>query len=402
MSVKVLLLGARLCRNLGGPSLLITTMSVLNEVLEDPAYTFVSPTSEDLAFGETYGISIITSQSWKRLVPAATTRALLGLSIGSPQIRRLVRAYAEADIVIDICGIGFADSVGSDALVARARQGIHFVLGTLFRKPVVKYTADLGPFESRWNRFFARLYLQHAVDLILARSEVTRQRLDKLGVTTPISVCPDTAFLLESHTSSFAEDLSREKIDRPVVGFSVSHMAARKSDDPQTYLDVMSGLADHIVETIGAKLVLIPNEFSAGTAYDDEHIAGEVWNRMAQNAEATTVSGEYTAQQSKGIIRQCDVVVAARYHSIVASLSQGIPVLAIGWHAKYGGVLGLVGQERYLCPVESLELNDCKKRFDDLWRSRDRVRQEINGSLAAIRQAVLEGAEEVKLLVHNK
>ena len=402
MSVRVLLLGARLCRNFGGPSLLATTVGVLDTVLEDATYTFVSPTSEDLPLGGAYGVHVIVDQSRKRLGPAAMAKALLGLSMGSQETRELVSTYAEADIVVDIWGIGFADSVGSDTFTARALEGVRLALGKLFGKPVVKYTADLGPFESRWNRFFAKLYLQHAVELILARSDATRQRLDRLGVTTPIRVCPDTAFLLESHMTPLAEDLSRQKVDCPLVGLSVSHMAARQSDSPEAYLESMAGLADHIVSSIGAKIVLIPNELSPDTAFDDAHVAKEVWNRMTGKAQVAVVEGEYTAQQLKGIIQHCHVVVAARYHTIVASLSQGIPVLAIGWHAKYPGVMGLVGQQEYLCSAKSLQLDDLKHKFDDLWQSRDRARRAINGALPGIHEAILRGGEEVRLLLNRK
>jgi colanic acid/amylovoran biosynthesis protein len=400
--VRIVLFGARLCRNLGGPSLLTTTMSVLDEVLRDTAFTFVSPTLEDVSAAEAYGIPIIRTQSWKRVLPAAVAKASLGLSVGSPDIRRLINACAEADIFIDVWGIGFADSLGADTFVARARQGIHLLLGRLFRKPVVKYTADLGPFESRWNRFFSKLYLQYAVDLILARSDATQERLCELGVTTPIRVCPDTAFLLQSHPSPLAQDLSTQKGDRHIVGLSVSHMAARQSDNPATYLDSMAGLADHVAETMGARVLLIPNEFSATTEFDDAHVAGEIRNRMERKAQSTVVSSEYTAQQLKGIIGQCDVLVGARYHSIVAALSQGVPVLAIGWHAKYAGVLSLVGQERYLCPLTSLALDDLEERFDDLWQSRDAVRQEIDDALPKIREAILGGGQEVRLLLNKE
>lgn len=402
MPLRVLLVGARLCRNLGGPSMLVTTRGVLDQFLLDPEYVFLSPTSEDLALSETYDISVHPAIRTRDLVVGALAKAWLGLSVGSQGVRKVIDAYAEADIVIDIWGIMFADSLRKNTFLSRGLEGLHFLVAKLLRKPVVKYTADLGPFEAKWNRFFAKLYLQHTVDLILARSDTTKVRLENLGVTTPAHVCPDTAFLLEPETIALADDLVQEGLEGPVVGFSVSHMAVRQSEDPGQYLERMARLADHIVESTEAKIVLIPNERSADPALDDEHVAKDIQGRMAFGDRASILSGTYTAQQLKGIIGRCDVVVAARYHTIVASLSQGIPVLAIGWHAKYAAVLGLVGQGRFLCSVDALEEKDLYERFDALWMSGEDIRGQIEAALPEIRGAILACGEQVGRLLSDR
>jgi polysaccharide pyruvyl transferase WcaK-like protein len=344
----------------------------------------------------------LVSSYGRRLLPASLVKAVLGLSVGPQDVRDVINAFLETDIFVDIRGIGFADTIGRNTFIGRVAKNSHMLVAKMFGKPVVKYTADLGPFEARWNRFFAKLYLQYAVDVILARSDTTRRGLEELGVTTPTRVCPDTAFLLEPHSTEFAEQLSRQKSDGPVVGFSVSHMAVRQSSNPEGYLDSMARLGDHVVENIGARIVLVPNEFSDDIAYDDGHVAKEVRNRMRRKNQAIIVLGDYTAQQLKGIVGQLDVLVAARYHSIVASLSLGIPVLAVGWHHKYEAVMRLVGQERYLCSVRSLQPDHLREKFDDLWRSKDRIRQEINAALPGIREAILKGGEEVRLLCERK
>lgn len=402
MPLRVLLVGARLCRNLGGPSMLVTARSVLDQFLSDPEYVFLSPTSEDLALSETYDITIVPAIRTRNLIVGALAKAWLGLPVGSHGVRKVIDAYAEADIVIDIWGIMFSDSLRKNSFVARGLEGLHFLVAKIFRKPVVKYTADLGPFEAKWNRFFAKLYLQHTVDLILARSDTTKVRLENLGVRTPAHVCPDTAFLLEPETIAFDEDLVPEGIEGPVVGFSVSHMAIRQSQDPEQYLEGMGKLADHVVESTGAKIVLVPNERSTDPALDDERVARDIQGRMAFGHRTSVLSETYTAQQLKGIIGYCDVVVAARYHTIVASLSQGIPVLAIGWHAKYAAVLGLVGQGQYLCSVNSLDDKDLHRRFDALWESRENIRSEIEAALPEIRKAILVCGEQVGLLLSER
>jgi len=380
----------------------MATRTVLDDALKDQAeYTFLSTTQEDEALSEQYGIQIITNVPAKTLLPAAFLKRFFRINPKDKNVRKVLDAYARADMVIDIWGIGFSDSIGTGTFRSCLFSGSRFLVAKILGKRVVKYTADLGPFLSRWNRFFSRIYFNHTVDLILARNEVTKERLVELGIKTPIKVCPDTAFLLTAHTCQLAEELEKEKANgRAMVGFSISHMAARQSGDPNNYIRCMAQLADYISTSINACIVLIPNELSPDASVDDMHYVDLVVEHMSQREQVVIVHAEkYTAQQLKGIIGKCDVVVAARYHSIVASLSQGIPVLAIGWHTKYSEILKLFDQDRYLCPVNNLDFDELRVKFDDLWMSRHNISQKIASNLPEIFNAILNGGEEVVSLI---
>lgn len=92
---------------------------------------------------------------------------------------------------------------------------------------------------------------------------------------------------------------------------------------------------------------------------------------------------EYNAMELKTIIGQCDLLIGSRYHSIVAALSQGIPVLAIGWHHKYHEIMKLVNLENFVFNID--EIN--KKNVDEILK-------EINN--------LLENAPEIKLKILDK
>lgn len=402
--MKILLIGAPLSRNLGGPSLLETTRAALDRVLGEADYTFISPLAEDLPLAGPYGMSILEAVSIKKLVLAAIARRLLGITVGVPAVRNVLSAYRQCDLVVDIWGIAFSDTIGRGTFRSSVLSGGRFLVGMLLGKPVVKYTADLGPFETRWNRFFAKWYFNHTLDLILARSETTRQRLLQLGVRTRVEVCPDTAFLLPAERSSRSAEVAEGKgLGRPTVGFSVSHMAARQSEGPERYIEQIARLADHVADTTGARVVFIPNEISSDLSADDAHFCQRVWDAMARHQKAAILPvAELNARELKGVIGECDVVVAARYHTIVSALSQAIPVLAIGWHAKYGAVMRLAQQEESVCEVSSMSLEELKAKFDRLWLRREEVRAQIRGSLPQIEQQIWRGADAVASVLKRK
>ena len=395
-SINILLIGPRIVRNLGGPSLLPTTMQVLNKAFGNVEYTFISPTREDLSLATTYGIKVISiPKMWKILLPAIL-RKFTGISVGPENIRLAISAFKSADLVVQTWGIWFADSLGGNKFSTRFNHSVYFIVGRIFHKPFVKYTSDLGPFELRWNRFFAKICLQNATDLILARNEITKNRLLKLGITTPIHVCPDTGFLLNPQSSPFSEQLSRIKENQPIVGMSVSYQAAAQSGDPQKYLANMAKVADHIIDTLGAVVLFIPNEISKEASFDDRVYVEKTISGMDNKEQVLCIDHELTASELKGVIAQCDVNVASRYHTIVASLSQKIPVLVVGWHEKYFGLLKLVAQEEYLFNVGSFSSTELIAKFDHLWKFKDQIRQEIENALPKILEAIYMGGEITK------
>ncbi len=397
---RILLIGARLCRNLGGPSLLLATREVLNRVLEEAEYTYVTRDREDLELAEAFGLEVVQGVVGKDLLIAAALWRCFRITVGSAATRNLLQAYRNSTLVIDIWGIGFSDALGPDTFRSRVLSGTRLLIGKILGKRVVKYTADLGPFEGRWNRLFSRFYLQCTVDLIFARSEATAERLRRLGIRTPVRVLPDTAFLLETRRTGLSDSLGEQSQDRPIVGLSVSHMAARQSGDWNRYIEVMAQFADDVIARVGARIVIIPNELSAVEEEDDVQVARAALDRMEADADTTLVdAAHYSAEELKGIIGACDVVVAARYHTIVASLSQGVPVLAIGWHDKYEGVMGLFGLTEYVISVDKLDGENLQTAFQHFWDQRKDIAVRIAQNLPQVQDVVLKGGDLVKGLL---
>jgi polysaccharide pyruvyl transferase WcaK-like protein len=317
------------------------------------------------------------------------------------EISKLLEAYKSADVIIDIWGIIFADSMGG-GFVSRASMGLHLLIGKLLNKPVIKYTADMGPFRRRWNRLFAKFYL-NKIDLILARGEITRNCLIELGITTPIHVSPDTAFLLKSSSNQkINEVLSKEKLkNKVIVGMSVSNTVARKERDKNQYSITMAQTADYLIKNLNAFVILIPNDIFPNT-HDDVYVAKKIYKRMDKKKEVMLITEEYPANELKGIIGECDLLIGARYHSIVAALSMCIPTLAIAWHHKYPQVMGLVGQEKYVCDIETLSFSELQAMIDSLWKNRKKIRTEIASYIPFIKESVLSGGKIVRNVFETK
>ncbi len=395
MNKKISLVGARLSDNFGGPSLLVSTKIALSRFFPSYEYTLFVPYrnySDDKLLAPHYDIIVAPYINSKYLLLTALWKNIFGCLYGRTIFRNIIHTFSQSDAIIDTWGIFFADTLGSNSFKSRMAEGVSYILGKILGKKVVKYTADSGPFYSRWNRFFARLYFHYFIDLILARDETTKQEIINLGVRTPILVVPDTAFLLPVQETSATKQYAKLHKQGPVVGLSISYQARNRKSKNKSYLDVMAEFVAYLIERYNASVLLLPNELSKGQN-DDLKVAVEIDKKVSNDRCIVIKTNTLLAQELKGIINQCDVMVACRYHSIVASLSLGIPTLAIGWHHKYEGVLKLFQQQERVCNIETLNIGDLIRQFEDLWENREEIGNTIKHYLPGVKEKIFNGAE---------
>jgi len=374
---KILLIGASLSGNFGGPSLLSSTVKVLKKFIPKAKFTLLSPVPADSKLSKTYGIKVV-SHTQKNGMPWFLSGAISDLN-----------KYEDADIIIDIWGIGLGE--GPKLLLA----------SKLLNKPVIKYTADMGPFKAKRDRLTAKIYLNN-IDLILARNETTKKHLLELGVTTPIHVCPDTAFILEPTPSKTSKTLSKERLKkRTIAGISMSHIAERKGHSNGKYVTTMAKTADYLIQKLNALVVLIPNEIFP-KKYDDLDVAKRIFTKINDKTKVMLLKKECLASELKGIIGECDLLIGARYHSIVAAISMPVPTLAISWHHKYHEVMKLMSQEEYICDIKSLNFTELQEKIDKLWENREKIKAELASRMPFIKESVLSGGKIVKELLNAK
>lgn len=399
---RILLIGAPISGNFGGPSILNSVIKVLEKFIPDADFTLLSPITGNYKFNETYAIKIVRYKSTIGNFMSCAVGAIFhrgSLNIPFISNNKILKEFESADVIIDIWGIIFTDSL-NNGLLNSAMVGKHLLIGKLLNKPVIKYTADMGPFMKRCNRFFAKFYL-NKIDLILARGKETNNYLVELGITTPILVCPDTAFLLEvCPNKKIFELFPQEKIKRRnIIGISVSHMSEQRGDGAR-YSIVMAQIADYLIQTLDAFIVLIPNEIFHNR-YDDVDVAKKIFKKMRNKEETLLIMDELPADELKGIIGKCELMIGCRYHSIVASISMGIPTLALGWHHKYQQIMDLVGQEKYVCNVKNLTFLILQRKVDDLWENRNNIKDGIKSKLPYIKEKILIGGEKTKDVIEQ-
>jgi len=410
---NVLLLGSPAAGSLGGPSLLSSTCQVLREAIPDASFTLLtmsprSPEQEDAT--RRYGVEL--GHGTPRELAAAFPLLLLwwalrktGINLPSLLKAPLPQQYRDSDIVIDMRGISFSDFFpGWRGHVLHAMQ---LLAGVLLGKPVVKFTQDMGPFQERSNRWVARFCLDR-LSLVLARGAETRRYLVELGVKRPVLVRPDTAFILQSASDEVVgEIVKRDALEvRPLIGIAPSQqvwsrLKGEGDASADRYVAMLAALADALVEEQGATAVLIPNEVGGGRRYDDLYVARKVREAATHQESIRLLEGVYSAEEIKGVIGRCDMVIASRYHSTIAALSTGVPCLVIGWGHKYREAMGMLGLDAYAFDYAHASTEEVLARTRELWANREELASRIREMAPHIRRSVFSSGKHIRRLLEG-
>jgi polysaccharide pyruvyl transferase WcaK-like protein len=208
---KITLLGNNSGRNLGDAAILSAILDSLTQELSDAEFYVPSLVPEfiDNNYGEKYNVKGID------VTPKTLSMRLLGW----PTIKCLIKS----DIALICDGIIFGRKLFSphNFLIT-----LIFVvpLAKLFGCHVVCYSCGIGPFPTKLSEVFARWVL-NLCDLVIMREHDSKALAEQIGVTKPIQVTGDAAFLNYISDKKRAEEVAtKEGIDlsKPLLALNVT------------------------------------------------------------------------------------------------------------------------------------------------------------------------------------
>lgn len=227
---------------------------------------------------------------------------------------------SQVNAVFDVSGFAYSDQWGVNPAKAmlervekRQKQGErYFLLPQAF-----------GPFENSEVRSVVRSYLDHA-ELVYVRDRISLRHVhDLMGENNErIKLCPDFTCLANKSTEGSIE------CDIPYVCIvpNCRMVDPRHGDSAGKYEEYLL-MAVNEIHSLGWKVVLLNHEGKG-----DLELVERLASQIRQEIIIVRSGG---ARELKAILGGARAVVASRFHAIVSSLSQGIPVIGTGWSHKY-------------------------------------------------------------------
>jgi colanic acid/amylovoran biosynthesis protein len=335
------------------------------------------------------------------LLLAALTRVLpAAIRKGIVQRNDCLRAIRDADIIGSIAGgDSFSDIYGMERLLYVTLPQI---LVLLCGKPLVQLPQTFGPYKGTAARAIARTILSRST-VVLSRDrnglDVVNRLVRADGRRVAARFMYDVGFVVDPappHNASRLTYLDKTEAAPPLVGFNVSgllymggytrrNMFHLKIDYPA----FVHTMIRRFIDTLGARVVLIPHVF--GAVESDADACMRTFNELHKDYPATlfVVDERLDQHETKYVIGACDFFTGARMHACIAALSQHIPAAAIAYSSKFMGVMESIGMGSLVVDPCANTLEECVERVAQLFTERYALSRSLATKMPVVRSEIL-------------
>jgi len=106
------------------------------------------------------------------------------------------------------------------------------------------------------------------------------------------------------------------------------------------------------------------------------------------------------AMRTKGVLSQCDALIAARMHCGIAGVSCGVPTLFLAYSHKAVGMAEYVyGHREWVLPLAQFANDQAIEKVDNLLRSRSELKQQLLSDLPRFQRDAMRGGQALRELI---
>lgn len=309
-----------------------------------------------------------------------------GLQLGSGKQRKLLSAYYSADLVLS-CGGGnfYAHRPASPAFFwALVTLAFAIALG----KQVAMLPQSVGPIEGRLQRTLARAVLGR-VPVIMLREPISLAFVrDVLNIEPDrLHLLPDLAFDLPPLPAARTEPELPPGFNM-TIGFTVidrgsQHQGFSRQDlYEQSLMEVLKRLG----RDYGAALHLFVQCYGPSPDQDDRLVSRRIYGRLCQQLPGIALhDGFQDASAVQEAMAQMDLVIASRMHTGIFALTNGTPIVLIGYQPKALGMIAAFDLEAYHCAIESVTPEALNMLVDRALENRTWLRRQITQRLGEMK-----------------
>jgi len=313
---------------------------------------------------------------------------------------KVLKSYIESDIILSTSGISFIDNYG---LIPLYHFTKYLQIGLLLKKPVIKFTQSIGPFDSWYNKTIAKLILPY-LDYIIARGRNSKENLEKLNITKNVICLPDIALTLEPHQTVKTKETIDKFKGKKIIGISPNRVCVLH-DKHNVYIKSLINLCEKILEEYqDTVLLFIPHTISEKglNIEDDLKLCQSISENLNSERFFIENTSEYTPEEIKWLISQTEFFIGSRFHSLIAALSENVPSIAIGWHWKYEEMMEWLKLKDNVVQVWDLYKTDLNALFENNYNQKEIIRNHLLEKNNSLKNEALKVYDLIKEILNEK
>jgi colanic acid/amylovoran biosynthesis protein len=396
MSQKIVFTGITSFRNHGVEALVVSAIAQLRARLpqatftvldRDPDYDNSRLPASEARFAQDYTIRPLYVGKLRGTI----TRAMPSLDRYAEAARREI---ATAWGVIASGGDVFASEYGHHSLLTHLAP---LKVARQFDKPFFFAAHSIGPFKTEADRKAFVGVAKDSAGITVREAKSFDYVTRELGLPPGlVTLTADAAFLLDKPAP---ERLAKLRAyhgftgSRPVIALTPSQaICSWMNSYYDQHFKAWCAVVEMLLRELDAGLIFVPHVQETSPQNDDRVLATQMVRHFNFDPRLQIAGGDYSASELKGIISQCDLVVAERMHACIAGLSSAVCTVAIGYSVKAEGILcDLFEREQVqgglLLPIQNFldEKQACDK-VRRAWQMRAAVQARLRQQLPEVQR----------------
>lgn len=223
------------------------------------------------------------------------------------------------------------------------------------KKSVSYFARSIGPFPETTsrNRRFRRysLELLHKFAFLSLRDKKSATLADSLNI--PYTLTADSCFLVQNIEAKVPADyIDPDWKEKPYIVFVPNSLAWNFYYKGNYDFSVFKRLWLKIVEYLAQKypdhaIVMLPQTVGNNALRDGYTYFTEIKQDCCCPQRVFVLSEDYGSDVHQAIIRDADLLIGARYHSVIFAINQNAPFVSLSYEHKMSGILQLLGLEAH-------------------------------------------------------
>ncbi len=282
----------------------------------------------------------------------------------------------------------FISGGGSLIQDATSSRSLYYYLGLILLAEmmgtkVMLYSNGIGPVDRKCNRLISR-WILNRVELITLREPDSFEELTRMGIKKPTRlVTADPAIEILPAGEEEIAQLKKE------IGFDSSRktvsISVRKwKNETDKMISVLARTADRLIEEENMQVLLLPLHYS-----EDYKVCQKLQKAMKHSC--ILPEKECRVVEMLGLIKNVEVAVGMRLHSLIYAASLNVPVVGIVYDTKVKGFLKYIGQP-LMEHVSDISEERFYTKIKEALANQDSIRNQLDQRMAQLRSLTKQDA----------
>ncbi len=238
-------------------------------------------------------------------------------------------------------------------------------------------------------------WLLMRIRVIMVREPLSLDQLRSCGVVHPKSyLLPDVAFAYSGTSRQPALEWLRFRgispsRDRPFFGMTAIHWSAQNPHFTRQaeYENAFAAVGKYLIKEHDGKVFLFSQVCGPSYSQDDRIPARRIADRLKSFQDSIILVEETIPPDLlKVIYGVMDIFIGTRMHSNIFAMSEGVPIIAIGYQHKTRGILQMTGLEKWSLDIDQVNEQKLIDMLKALYPARFEVRDHLQKKMPALIQ----------------